>query len=234
MIASLLSELESLGKESNRRIFAKHGAPANLYGVSVADLQVIRKRLKKQYALALDLYATGNSDAMYLAGLIADEQQMTREDLQRWCEEASWYMISEFAVPWVAAESRDGLELAQEWIRSDREHIAAAGWATLSSLLGIVTPNAPVSELIFNLLQEVKATIHQAPNRVRHTMNGFVIAAGASSAEFTPVALEVAAAIGKVSVDMGGTACKVPDAADYIRKIEAKGGIGKKKKMARC
>lgn len=234
MVASLLSELESLGKESNRRIFAKHGVQANNYGVSVADLQVIRKRLKKQYALALELYATGNSDAMYLAGLIADEQQMTREDLHRWCEEAPWYMISEYTVPWVAAESRFGLELAQEWIRSDREHIAAAGWSTLSNLLGIVTPNVPGSELIFSLLQEVKTTIHQAPNRVRHTMNGFVIAAGASSAEFTPVALEVAAAIGKVSVDMGGTACKVPDAAAYIRKIEAKGGVGKKKKMARC
>jgi 3-methyladenine DNA glycosylase AlkD len=234
MIASLLSELESLGKESHRRIFRNHGAPENLYGVSVADLQVIRKRLKKQYALALELYATGNSDAMYLAGLIADEQQLTREDLQRWCEGASWYMISEYTVPWVAAESRFGLELALEWIRSDREHIAAAGWCTLSNLLGIITTNAPDSNLIFSLLQEVKATIHQAPNRVRYAMNGFVIAAGASSAEFTPVALEVAAAIGKVSVNLGDTACKVPDASDYIRKIEAKGGVGKKKKMARC
>jgi hypothetical protein len=35
-------------------------------------------------------------------------------------------------------------------------------------------------------------------------------------------------------VDMGNTGCKVPDAPDYIRKVQARGTIGKKRKMARC
>jgi len=45
---------------------------------------------------------------------------------------------------------------------------------------------------------------------------------------------EVAKKIGKVSVDVGGTACKVPLAIDYIDKIIAKGRIGIKRKTARC
>ena len=38
--------------------------------------------------------------------------------------------------------------------------------------------------------------------------------------------------IGDVYVDMRGTTCKVPAAADYIKKMEAKGY--KKKKTVKC
>jgi hypothetical protein len=44
----------------------------------------------------------------------------------------------------------------------------------------------------------------------------------------------VAERIGKVSVDMGGTACKVHLATAYIKKTADKGTIGKKRKSARC
>jgi len=65
-------------------------------------------------------------------------------------------------------------------------------------------------------------------------MNGFVIAVGAYVEVLTTKANEVAETIGKVSVDVGGTACKVPLATAYIKKIEEKGNLGKKRKSARC
>ena len=40
--------------------------------------------------------------------------------------------------------------------------------------------------------------------------------------------------IGVVTVDMGETACKVPDALAYIEKMESMGRIGKKRKTMRC
>jgi hypothetical protein len=49
------------------------------------------------------LFDTGNSDAMYLAGLIAFEKQITEENLRDWAEKAYWYYISEYAVAWIAA-----------------------------------------------------------------------------------------------------------------------------------
>ena len=84
------------------------------------------------------------------------------------------------------------------------------------------------------LLDRVSRDIHQSQNRVRYTMNGFVIAAGSYVKGLTNKANKVATSIGKVSVDMGGTTCKVPLATTYIKKIEDKGYIGKKRKSARC
>jgi hypothetical protein len=84
------------------------------------------------------------------------------------------------------------------------------------------------------LLARVQNTIHKADNRVRHTMNGFIISAGYYVASLTDYAIAVAKKIGAVTVNKDGTACKVPNAIDYITKIKDKGLLGKKKKMARC
>jgi len=82
---------------------------------------------KKDYQLALDLYDTGIYDAMYLAGLIADDMKMTKKDLRHWIKNAHCPALCEYTVPWVAAGSQHGLELAREWIESEKESVAMAG-----------------------------------------------------------------------------------------------------------
>lgn len=60
-------------------------------------------------------------------------------------------------------------------------------------------------------------------------MNGFVIAVGTYIKALLPEAKRVAESIGKVSVEMGETSCKVPFAPDYIAKVERMGKVGKKR-----
>lgn len=225
--------LERFGNETTKRIYMNHGAKEPLFGVKVADLKKIVKQVKTNHELSLQLYDTGNSDAMYLAGLIADEKQITKIQLQKWAEKANWYMLSEYSVAGVAAESSYGLELAREWIKSDKENIASAGWATCSGLLAI-KPNEELDLIeIKNLLDYIKTNIHHAQNRVRYAMNNFVISVGTYIPSLTIKSVEIAQSIGKVSVDMGGTACKVPYAPEYIEKVKARGSVGKKRKAIR-
>ena len=47
---------------------------------------------------------------MYLAGLIADDLKMSERDLQHWVAKANCATVSEYTVPWVAAESMHGRE----------------------------------------------------------------------------------------------------------------------------
>ena len=233
-VEEVFKDLELYANDGTKNVLMKHGAREPFYGVKVQDLKKIVKKIKKDYLLSLELYATGNSDAMYLAGLIADADLMTKADLQLWAKEAYWYMISEYTVPWIAAESNFGYELALEWIESEEETIAATGWATLSSLVGIKEDEVLDLKKLKDLLLKVEKEIHEAKNRVRYTMNGFVIAVGASVVSLTDDAMKVAYKIGKVQVEMGGTSCKVPYAPDYIQKVINRGSLGKKRKMARC
>ena len=226
--------LKSHGSEQIKNMYKKHGAREPFDGVKVSDLKTIVKKVKKDHALAMELYDTGNSDAMYLAGLIAEPDKMTKAHLGKWLKGAYWYFLNEFTVPWVASESDHGNELATKWIESKNEDTAAAGWATFSSLVAI-KPDAELDlKALENLLGRVGTEIHQAPNRVRHTMNAFVIAVGSTVKPLTKKALATGKKIGLVKVDMGGTACKVPGAVEYIQKVEKRGSLGKKRTSARC
>jgi len=232
--SEVIEELKNYGNETTKRIFINHGAREPFFGVKVQDLKKIVKKIRKDYKLSLGLYDTGNSDAMYLAGLIADEKAMTKQDLQKWVKGAYWYMISDYTVPWIAAESNFGEELAMEWIESDQEFIASAGWSTLSNLVALKPDSELNINILINLLDKVEKEIHSAQNRVRYSMNGFVIAVGSYVKELTKKAIIIGEKIGKVHVDMGGTACKVPLAPEYIQKVIARGNLGKKRKVARC
>jgi 3-methyladenine DNA glycosylase AlkD len=230
----IVAELETLGNESYKRIMLKHGAQEPFFGVKVEDLKKIQKRIKKDYRLALELYDTGISEAMYLAGLIADDAKMTSENLERWVKKANAPLHSEFTVPWVAAGSPAGPELAQKWIDSKDENIAAAGWATLSSWVAITEDADLDQKQLKQLLERVQKSIHQAPNRVRMVMNGFVIAVGTYVEPLHDFAKKTAAQIDRVSVNVGDTACKVPFAPEYINKAKLQGKVGRKRKSAKC
>jgi 3-methyladenine DNA glycosylase AlkD len=235
-VASVVAELKSKGKEQTRKIYSRHGAdPDRVLGVSTADLKIVAKTIKGQQALACELYSTGIMDAMYLAAMVTDGSKLTREQLKQWAESAAGLqMISEYTVPWVAVDNPDARALALEWMKSKKEHIAAAGWCTYAGLVALQPDDALDLGEIQSLLDTVVKQVHTAPNRVRHTMNNFVIAVGSYVKPLLKQAKAAAVKIGAVSVDMGETACKVPLAAEYIEKTEAAGKLGQKRKTIRC
>lgn len=232
--AEIIAELKPLAKDSYKKALLRHGIPEPVLGVSIEELKKIQRRVKKDYQLALDLYETGIYDAMYLAGLIADDARMTKKDLQRWVEKANSNSLCAYTVPWVAAESSHGWDMALKWIDSKKEGIAAAGWATLVSLMGVKEDRELDLPKLKDLLKRVEKTIHEAPNSVRYAMNSFVIGLGTYVKPLGDLAMKSAEKIGVVTVDMGDTACKVPYAPEYINKVRKRGTVGKKRKSAKC
>ncbi|WP_027087039.1 DNA alkylation repair protein [Cohnella panacarvi] len=233
-LKEVMDRLASMGTEQTKLTFLRHGATEPLFGVKVGDLKKLVKDVRKDQKLARELYETGNSDAMYLAGLTVDPKAVDKAMLQEWAKAARWYSLAEYTVAGVAAESPYARELAMEWIRSPEEMVAACGWSTYANYISI-TPDAKLDlEEIRGLLRQIENTIHEERNRVRYTMNGFVIMVGASVIPLYEEAVGIAKTIGKVHVDVGQTACKVPLADDYIEKIVVSGKAGMKKKTCIC
>ena len=234
-LGEVMLELERLGTEQTRRTFARHGAPVDqMFGVKVGDLKTILKKIKGRQELALELYDTGNTDAMYLAGLVANGALMTKKQLESWARRASWSMISEYTVPWVASESPFAAELAQKWIDAKQPSIVSSGWMTWSAIMATRPDEELDLKAVEKLLDRVTLQIHDSNNRVRSAMNGFVISVGGYVLPLQKKAREAAKKIGKVEVDVGDTACKVPLALEYIDKMIARGNSGKKRKTVKC
>lgn len=231
----ILTELKSMGRQSYKQmLFSNYGVKEPCFGVKIGDLKTIQKRIKRDYQLALDLYETGNYDAMYLAGLIADDMAMTKTDLQGWVEKAYAGALPGATVAWVAAGSSHGRELALEWIESREPMIAAAGWSTLSSLVALKADDQLDLPELKRLLKRVQKTIHKTPDAVRYAMNGFVISVGGYVAPLTDLAISIGEAIGPLTADLGDNDCTLFFAPDYIRKVQRSGLVGKKRRTVKC
>jgi hypothetical protein len=233
-LSEVMAALKHKGSESVKRLLVKHGAKEPFFGVKIGDMKPLAKQLKGRQELALELYATGNGDAQYLAGMIADGRQMTKAELDRWAKTASWDMVSGTTVPWVASEHPEGPALALKWIESDDEQVARAGWSTLGALAA-TRPDVELPLKEFSrLLKSLPRDLPKAPDGVRYTMNSFIIACGTYLAPLGDQAIATARAVGRVQVDMGDTECKVPDAESYILKARRGAPVAPKRKTVRC
>lgn len=233
-LEEVMRQLESLGTAQTVKTFRNHGAQGEMFGVKVGDLKKILKHIKGDQELALKLWDTNNSDAMYLAALAADGSQMKRNQLDRWAKSAWWSMLSEYAVPYVAAEHADGIDIAKKWIGSSKASIAACGWSTYTMIVSARPDDQLDLDDIRNCLKTVESNMETAANRVRLCMNGFVIGVGSFVKPLLREAKATAKKIGTIEVDMGNTSCKVPNATEYILKVESLGRTGKKRPSTKC
>lgn len=233
-LKDVMRQLKTLGTEQTRKTFARHGIEGDVFGVKVGDLKQVVKTTRGDQPLAEALYATGNYDAMYLAGLIGDGTQMSQATLRGWAEQAKWHTIAGTAVAWVATESEHAASLAAAWIDDDSELLQCAGWTTLCGIVATKDDTALDIAGLRKLLKSMKKRMAKAPDRVRYVMNSFVISVGCYVTALSDAARETAAGIGVVDVDMGNTACKVPDAVAAIEKVASMGRLGLKRKTFRC
>ncbi|AOS45926.1 DNA alkylation repair enzyme [Lacunisphaera limnophila] len=233
-LKDVMTALAAKGREKTKLMMLKHGAKEPLFGVQVADLKVIAKSLKGRQDLALELFDTGNADAQYLAGMIADGRHMTKAQLDRWAKTASWDWVSATAAPWAASEHPEGFALAMKWIESKSEPVARAGWRTLGAL-GTMRPDADLPVAKFGqLLDRVVREMPRAPDGVRYQMNFFVIAVGTYVEPLGARAIATARKLGKVEMEEDDTDCQVPDAESYIIKCRRGLPVAPKRKTVRC
>lgn len=230
----VLQELAALGTERTKKVYTQNGAREPLFGVATGAMKPLVKRIKKNQALAEELYATGNYDAMYLAGMVADAKTMTAADFDRWMEGAYFYMISDFIVAVTLADTGIAQAVSDRWIASGQELYVSAGYSCYCWLLGNRKDAEFDKGKLEAMLDTVRDTIHTSPYRAQYAMNNFVQTVGISYLPLHEKALAVAKAIGSVEVRRGSTRLSVPIAAEEIEKAAAKGRLGFKRKYLRC
>jgi 3-methyladenine DNA glycosylase AlkD len=229
-----MQELEALGKERTKKIYQSNGAHEPLFGVATGEMKPIFRKIKHNQPLAELLYASGNYDAMYFAGVIAEPKAMSEADFDRWMDSAYFYMLSDYVVAVTLAETDIAQEVSDKWIASDIELKMSAGWSCYCWLLGS-RPDSEFSEgKIASMLELVKNTIHDAPERTKYAMNNFVYTVGVSYQQLHDKAVETAKEVGQVEVNRGTAKSKFINASVNIQKAADKGRLGFKRKYVRC
>ncbi|USK94696.1 DNA alkylation repair protein [Bacillus tropicus] len=215
LLEEVMQQLEEYGTEQNRKTYKNHGAKEPLFGVSFANLKLLKKKIKKDHDLAILLWETKNMDAMTLATMILDPKKVTTELLNKWVQEVDYYCLMDVLMTAICT-SPIAIERMEDWAKSDDEWIGRAGWSLLAN---IAIKNKTLQDDVFSpYLDEIKENIHNEKNRKREAMNSALIAIGIRNEDLEQKAIEIAREIGKVQVDHGATSCKTPDAEPYIKK----------------
>ncbi|AMM94712.1 DNA alkylation repair protein [Peribacillus simplex] len=230
----VMQELEALGKERTKKIYISNGAHEPLFGVATGAMKPIAKKIKISQSLAEELYSTGNYDAMYFAGIIADPKAMTESDYDRWMDAAYFYMLSDFVVAVTLSESDIAQEVADKWIASGEELRMSAGWSCYCWLLGNRLDVEFSESKISNMLDIVKNTIHDSPEQTKSAMNNFLYTVAISYVPLHEKAVETAKAIGIVEVKRDKKKSSILNAYESIQKAVDKGRLGFKRKHVRC
>ena len=231
---TVMQELEDLSKPRMKKIYLSNGAQEPLFGVTTGEMKPMSKKIKKNQSLAEELYATGNYDAMYFAGVISDPKVMTESDFDRWMDAAYFYMLSDFVVAVTLSESDIAQDVADKWIASGQELRMSAGWSCYCWLLGNRSDNEFSESKISDMLDHVKKTIHDAPERTKASMNNFLSTVGISFSSLHEKAIETAMEVGTVEVKRENKKNSTLNAYESIQKQMEKGKIGFKRKYVRC
>ncbi len=227
----VMKELENYGTEQNKKIYTNHGADLEMFGVSVANLKKLFKKIKKNHELGFQLLNSKNIDAMYLSQWLVDPTLLTIEDLETILYQTDYYMVIDNVVANLAARSKDPISILYRWIDSDNHRFRQAAYSLYSLILMSFDNDLIDDDFLNKKLKHVKENIHNEQNRVRYSMNSFLISAGIYDPTLTETCKSYAKDIGKVEVYMGKTSCKVPDALPYIEKVEKMNKIGFKRKL---
>lgn len=231
---TVMQELEALGKERTKKMYISNGAHEPLFGAATGAMKPIAKKIKVNQRLAEELYATGNYDAMYFAGIIADPKAMTESDFDDWMDEAYFYMLSDYVVAVTLSESDIAQDVADKWIASGQELRMSAGWSCYCWLLGNRPDNEFSESKISNMLDIVKNTIHDSPERTKSAMNNFLCTVGISYSPLNEKAIETATEVGTVEVKRDKKKSSFLNAYESIQKEMDKGRLGFKRKYVRC
>lgn len=215
----ILKELEALARPAVRKAYTKRGLKL-FFGTPTTKMKALKRKVGLNQPLADELYATGNFDAMYFAGMIAEPLKMSAEDFERWMASTHHYLESTWIVGITLAESPLATEIIRRWADDDNMLKQQAAWAAATALLGWKSDREIDHTLVDELM--LKAGERYKDDRLAADIESFMAAVAIS---FTPRHQEA-----KALAEQWG----MNQATRHIAKAELACRIGFKRRGVRC
>lgn len=97
-VETVLDALAAMGSEENRAGMARYGIEtARTFGVSVAAVRDLARRIGRDTVLARGLWVSGRHEARILATLVAVPDEVEESDIDAWVEDLnSWDLCDQF------------------------------------------------------------------------------------------------------------------------------------------
>jgi 3-methyladenine DNA glycosylase AlkD len=214
-LQEIVDRLEALGHEKVRKLNSRNGAGDNQFGVQLGELRKLAKTIKTNHELALDLWRTGNGDAMLLSTLLLRPAQISTDDLEQMVRVATYTQLSDWLAAHVVKLHPDKEALRQKWMASNEVMTSRAGWMLTAERVA----RAPEGLDLTALLNRIEAQMGSASTQVQWTMNNTLARIGIHFAEHRTRAVAIGEKLGVFRDFPTSKGCTSPFAPIWIAAI---------------
>lgn len=213
-----MARLEALGDPAVLRVAYRDGAPQ--FGVKLGDIRKLAKAIKRDDALALQLWDTGNSDARLLAILLLRPQTLTIDDLDRMVRSNVVLQVSDWLNSYLVKAHPEKEALRLRLMEDDHAMAARAGWSLTAERI----EKAPEGLDLTGLLDRIERDMPAAPPEAQWTMNVALANLGINHPALRDRALAIGEKIGLYRDYPTPRGCTSPFAPLWINEMVRRAG----------
>ena len=134
-VESALSWLEKKSTRKDRDNLARFGINARkAFGVSMANVQALAKRLGRNHTLAEALWKTGWYEARLLAAFVDEPERVTAAQMDRWCRDFDNWGVCDTLCFKLFDQTPYAWAKVAQWSKSEDEFVKRAGFALVACL----------------------------------------------------------------------------------------------------
>ena len=134
-VRTALAWLERKSTRRDRENLARFGIDAaGAFGVSMANIQALAKRLGQDHDLALALWETGRYEARLLSAFVEEPGRVTPSQMDRWCRDFDNWGICDTVCFKLFDRVPHAWAKVGKWGGQQDEFVKRAGFALLASL----------------------------------------------------------------------------------------------------
>jgi 3-methyladenine DNA glycosylase AlkD len=136
VVSAILAELKRAGSAQYKiDMTARYGivTKAQVYGVPVAKLRTMAKRIGRDHALAQQLWESGVHDARMLATMVGEVDKVTPAEMDRWAKDFDNWGIVDTACFHYWDRSPHAVKQIEKWAKAKDEFVKRAAFALLAS-----------------------------------------------------------------------------------------------------
>jgi 3-methyladenine DNA glycosylase AlkD len=190
-VRSTLAWLERHATRRTRDGMARYGLPSDhAFGVTMADMKVLAKRLGKNHELALALWATGWYEARMLTSFVDEPARVTPAQMDRWCRDFDNWGICDTVCFHLFDRTAHAWPKVARWHDRPEEFVKRASFALLWALT--VHDKQAGDEAFIEGLRFVEKAAPDERNFVKKAVNMALRAVGKRSIALNAAAVAVA------------------------------------------
>ena len=167
---ALLTELCRHRNEKNIAGMARFGIVSkNVLGLPTPYLRDVARNLRRDHALALELWSSGIYEARILAALIADPEKISKSGMTAWATAFDNWAICDGVCIHFFRKSPYAHDLVKLWNRRKEEYVRRAGFTMIATLA--VHDKSAADSVFRNYLKTIASAARDDRPGVRKAVN---------------------------------------------------------------